>query len=81
MVSKAAERKLIKFFFPAIGQSNSPFFSYTVSTEIRPLWAETAFSEFTFSFEILASYVDGMFIDCLWPFKFHSELNISKTLS
>ena len=26
MVSKAAERKLIKFFFLAIGQSNSPFF-------------------------------------------------------
>ena len=22
----------------------------------------------------LASYVDGMFIDCLWPFKFHSEI-------
>ena len=29
MVSKAAERKLIKFFFLAIGQSKFPFFFRT----------------------------------------------------
>ena len=37
MVTKAAECRQIKFFFLEIGQSNPPFFSYTVSNRVKPL--------------------------------------------
>ena len=45
MVKKATERRLIKFFFLAIGQSNPRLFSYTVSDEIKLLWDKTAFPD------------------------------------
>ena len=45
MVSKAAERSLIKFFFLEIAQSNPRLFSYTVLNGIKPqFWDETAIS-------------------------------------
>ena len=62
---KAAKRKLTKFFFLAIDQSNPPRFSYTVSNGIKPLWDETAFFQTSsFSLYILANDVDSMFIHC-----------------
>ena len=48
---KAAKRKLTKFFFLAIDQSNPPRFSYTVSNGIKPPWDETAFFQ-TSSFSL-----------------------------
>ena len=47
MVKKAAERRLIKFFFLAIVPSNPPLFSYTVSNGIKPLLDEIAFPDLT----------------------------------
>ena len=48
MVTKAAERKLIKFFFPWNRPKLTPIFSYTVSNGIKPLWDElTSFADLT----------------------------------
>ena len=35
----------IKFSFLAMGRSNPPLFSYTVSNRIKPIWDETASSD------------------------------------
>ena len=65
MVKKAADRRLIKFFFLAIAQNNSPLFSYKVSDGIKSLSDETAFTDLIifFRFKLIMS------IACLWPLK------------
>ena len=80
MVKKAAERRLIKFFFVAIGQSISPLFSYKVSDGIKPLWDETEFPDLTIFFR----YLLIMSIACLFTVFMNLKTlsqNISKTLS
>ena len=65
MVKKAADRRLIKFFFLAIAQNNSLLFSYKVSDGIKSLSHETAFTDLIifFRFKLIMS------IACLWPLK------------
>ena len=52
MVSKAAERKLIKFFFLAIGQAIPLFFRTQFRLKSDHYEMKTAFSEFIFSLDI-----------------------------
>ena len=65
MVKKAADRRLIKFFFLAIAQNNSPLFFYKVSDGIKSLSDEPAFTDLIifFRFKLIMS------IACLWPLK------------
>ena len=65
MLKKAADRRLIKFFFLAIAQNNSPLFSYKVSDGIKSLSDETAFTDLIifFRFKLIMSTA------CLWPLK------------
>ena len=52
MVKKAAERKLIKFPFLAIGQSNPPLPSSKVPAGIKPLRNEIAFPDLVIVLDI-----------------------------
>ena len=65
MVKKAADRRLIKFFFLAIAQNNSPLFFYKVSDGIKSLSDEPVFTDLIifFRFKLIMS------IACLWPLK------------
>ena len=65
MVKKAADRRLIKFFFLAIAQNNSLLYSCKVSDGIKSLSDETAFTDLIifFRFKLIMS------IACLWPLK------------
>ena len=79
-VSKAAECKLIKVFFLAIAQSNSPLFLYAVFSGVKPPWDEAAFPKLIifliyWRIERLACYFTVFMI---LKTTFHS---ISKTLS
>ena len=65
MVKKAADHRLIKFFFLEIAQNNSLLYSCKVSDGIKSLSDETAFTDLIifFRFKLIMS------IACLWPLK------------